>query len=180
MAEKKLISDLVAGCKKGDNECFSQIVDLYSGRLYNYFYGISGNHDLAGELLGELFLKLVEKIGGYRGENFDGWLFRIASNLFYDSLRKKKRQKQLLEEKKALEMISLKEKPKSDTEMADKIQRQLQKLDPETSELLLMRYYSGLSFADLAQARNEPIGTTLSKVHRGLKKLRELMESDND
>ncbi|MGA2094130.1 MAG: sigma factor-like helix-turn-helix DNA-binding protein [Sedimentisphaerales bacterium] len=38
-----------------------------------------------------------------------------------------------------------------------------------------MRYYSQLSFKEIAELRGEPIGTTLSKVHRGLKRLRELM-----
>jgi RNA polymerase sigma-70 factor, ECF subfamily len=41
--------------------------------------------------------------------------------------------------------------------------------------VIIMRYYSQLSFKEIAESRGEPIGTTLSKVHRGLKRLRELM-----
>jgi DNA-directed RNA polymerase specialized sigma24 family protein len=40
----------------------------------------------------------------------------------------------------------------------------------------MLRFYSELSFKEMAEMRGEPIGTTLAKVHRGLKKLRELME----
>ena len=40
----------------------------------------------------------------------------------------------------------------------------------------MLRFYSQLSFKEIAAMRGEPIGTTLSKVHRGLRKLRELME----
>ena len=47
----------------------------------------------------------------------------------------------------------------------------------DTAELITLRYYGQLSFKELAQLRNEPIGTTLSKVHRGVKKLREIMEA---
>ena len=60
--------------------------------------------------------------------------------------------------------------------ISDKLQWALEKLDKETAELLMLRYYSQVSFKELAEMRNEPIGTTLSKVHRGLKRLRVLME----
>ena len=55
-------------------------------------------------------------------------------------------------------------------------QRQLNRLDSDTRELIMLRFYSEMSFKELSKMRGEPIGTTLSKVHRGLSKLRELME----
>jgi RNA polymerase sigma-70 factor (ECF subfamily) len=61
-------------------------------------------------------------------------------------------------------------------ERVDKLQEQLGKLDDETRELIMLRFYSQASFEEIAAMRSEPIGTTLSKVHRGLKKLRELMK----
>jgi RNA polymerase sigma-70 factor (ECF subfamily) len=57
----------------------------------------------------------------------------------------------------------------------DGLQNALGKLDDDVRELIMMRYYSQLSFKEISQLRGEPIGTTLSKVHRGLKKLREIM-----
>jgi len=61
-------------------------------------------------------------------------------------------------------------------EIFDRLQWAIKKLDKETAELLMLRYYSQTSFKELAKMRNEPVGTTLSKVHRGLKRLRLLME----
>jgi DNA-directed RNA polymerase specialized sigma24 family protein len=58
----------------------------------------------------------------------------------------------------------------------DKLQVQLNRLDADTRDLILLRFYSELSFKEIAELRSEPIGTALSKLHRGLKKLRELME----
>ena len=65
------------------------------------------------------------------------------------------------------------------TDMSDKLQMQLGKLDDDTAELITLRFYGEMSFKELSEMRSEPIGTTLSKVHRGLKKLRELMGGDN-
>lgn len=58
----------------------------------------------------------------------------------------------------------------------DLSQRQLMGLDEETRELITLRFYGDLSFKEIADMKQTPIGTILSKVHRGLKKLREQMK----
>ena len=173
---KKSIERLVRLCQKGEPEAFSGLVDIYSGRLFGYFYRLTGNRDDANELLSELFLKLIEKIAGCKPQTFEPWLFKTASNLFADYIRAKKRQQKMLS-KAAEQMPSETAPEKKDDYTADKLTVYLQKLDSETAEIITMRYYSGLSFEELAKIRNEPIGTCLSKVHRGLKKLRQLMEN---
>ena len=175
MYEKGDLDRIVQGCKAGDNESFSKLVDMYSNRLYGYFYRLSGNRDISDELLSELFVKLVVNIRSFKDGVFESWLFKVASNIFYDHLRARQREQRLLDAKK--NELKLKTEPKkTDDDNVDKLQRQLAMLDDETRELIMMRYYSQLSFKQIAQMRAEPIGTTLSKVHRGLKKLRELME----
>ena len=64
----------------------------------------------------------------------------------------------------------------SDGDRVDRLQVQLDKLDAGTKELIMLRFYSQLSLKEIARIRSEPIGTTLSKLHRGLKRLREMME----
>ena len=61
-------------------------------------------------------------------------------------------------------------------EKLDRLQIQLARLDADTQELIMLRFYSELSFKEIAELRSEPLGTALSKLHRGLKKLREYME----
>lgn len=169
------IEQIIIGCKKGDEECFTQLVDVYGRRCFGYFYRLTGNGDLSEELLGELFAKLVEKIGSYRGDSFDGWVFTMASNIFRDHLRFKQRQRRLLDEhSKRLMSQSAGEAGDKDHDV-DKLQIALGELDSDVREVMLMRFYSQMSFREIATSRREPLGTTLSKVHRGLKKLRELM-----
>lgn len=171
----KELERVISGCKRGSSECFGRLVDTYSKRVYGYFYRLTGNKDVSDELLSEIFVKLVTKIGSYKGGSFDGWLFKIASNIFYDYLREKQNRAKLLEARKnELESRPTHSK-QSDLEQIDRLQIQLDKLDADTKNLILLRYYSQLSFKEIAAMRSEPIGTTLSKIHRGLKKLRELM-----
>jgi RNA polymerase sigma-70 factor (ECF subfamily) len=176
MAKTDDLARAIVGCKNGDSACFAQIVDMYASRCYGYFYRLTGNNDLSDELLSELFVKLVEKIGSYKGGSFESWLFKIASNIFHDHLRSKQRQRKLLDARKEQLESEITEPRQSDGERIDKLQIQLTKLDADTKELVMLRFYSALSFKEIAAMRSEPIGTTLAKLHRGLKKLRELME----
>ncbi|MHC4159267.1 MAG: RNA polymerase sigma factor [Planctomycetota bacterium] len=176
MAESDSLARIVIGCKKGDASCFSQLVDIYARRCYGYFYRLTANRDVSDDLLGELFVKLVEKINSYKGGSFEGWLFRVALNVFHDYLRDKQRQERLLKAQKRRIESKAAEAKQPDSERIDRLQVQLGKLDMDTRELIILRFYSQVSFKEIAATRSEPIGTTLSKLHRGLKKLRELME----
>lgn len=172
------LTRIIDGCKSGDAESFAQIVDAYASRLYGYFYRLTGDRNLSDELLSELFMRLVEKIGTYKGGSFESWLFRIASNIFHDHLRSRKRHRKLLDSRRAEMEFQTPEPKVSDVkdEKLDKLQIQLGRVDADTKELIMLRFYSDLSFKEIAEVRSEPIGTALSKLHRGLKKLRELME----
>ena len=170
------LAQIIVGCKNGESKCFTKVVDMYASRCYGYFYRLTGNKDISDELLSELFVKLVEKIGTYKGGSFDSWLFRVASNIFHDYLRGKQRQKKVLEFKIVQTQSEIPEIKKSDNEQIDRLQIQLSRLDEDTRELIMLRFYSELSFKEIASMRSEPIGTTLAKLHRGLKRLREFME----
>jgi RNA polymerase sigma-70 factor (ECF subfamily) len=170
------LEQIIIGCKKGDEACFSQLVDIYAKRCFGYFYRLSGNREISEDLLSELFVKLVEKIGSYRGGSFNGWLFTMASNLFHDHLRFKQRQTRLQEEQTRREKLKPKHNETDAADEIDELQAALDKLDDEVRELIMMRYYSQLSFKEISESRGEPIGTTLSKLHRGMKRLRELMK----
>lgn len=177
MSDDAELKRIIAGCKSGREDSFSRLVDIYGGRCYGYFYRLSGNKSLSEDLLSELFLRLVEKISSYRGGSFNGWLFKTASNIFQDYLRVKQRREKLLEGKKELVKVENGVPGQANDEVSDELQKQLSKLDEQSREVILMRYYGELSFKELSEIRNEPIGTVLSKVHRGLKKLRSNMEN---
>ena len=176
MTRESRLEQIIDGCKGGDAECFSQLIDIYAGRCYGYFYRLTGKRDVSDELLSKLFVKLVEKISSYKGGCFEAWLFKLASNIFYDYLRGKQRDKKLIEIGKEQLIAKTKEPKEPDSEIYDKLQTMLGRLDDDTRELIMLRFYSQASFKEIAEIRSQPIGTVLTKVHRGLKKLRDLME----
>ncbi len=176
MAGREDLERILAGCRNGDPGCFAWLVDDYSSRCYGYFYRLTGNRDVSEDLLSELFVRLVEKIGTYNGGSFESWLFKIAANIFHDHLRAKQRRKKLIEAHAVHMAMDHCESASATDDRLDKLQTQLARLDDDTRELIMLRFYGQLSFKEIAAMRPEPIGTTLSKMHRGLKKLREWME----
>ena len=179
MNEADNLRDIIKKCQQGNEQAFAELVDMYSDSCFGYFYRVTGNAEISNDLMSELFLKLVQKIGSFKGGSFKSWIFRIASNLFYDHLRFQQRQKRLLEGKTE-RFEEPDEVVGSELENYDQLQAALSKLDQDTVELLMMRYYSDMSFKELSQARGEPIGTTLAKVRRALIKLREIMGPEAD
>lgn len=170
------IVELIEKSKQGSPEALGELVECYADRLYGFFYRLTTNRDVSEELVSELFLRLVRKIRYCESSSFEKWLFTVASNLFRDYLRKQYRMQKLLEEKMKQEE---EETPpeKADPEQADRLQIALKRLDSETAELIMLRFYADMSFKELAEMKNEPIGTVLSRVHRGLKKMKEFMEA---
>jgi RNA polymerase sigma-70 factor (ECF subfamily) len=174
MTESEKLNRLINKCKAGQAEGFDELIELYGSRCFGFFYKLSNNRAIAEDLLSELFVKLVEKISTFAGGSFDHWLFTIATNLFKDYLRSRYRQQKLIETKaKDVRIETESERP---DEMSYQLHQALNRLDSETAELIMMRFYADLSFKELAEKRKEPIGTTLCKIHRGLKKLREFMD----
>jgi RNA polymerase sigma-70 factor (ECF subfamily) len=176
MNDNQRLIQIISDCKRGSEDGYSQIVELYATRLYGYFYRLSGNAETSNDLLSEVFVRLVEKIGTYNSGIFDLWLFKIATNIFYDHLRRQQRQKKILDGHRQMLENEMAEGRQSDDGAIDMLQGSLGRLDEQTRELIVLRYYSDLSFKEIARMQNEPLGTVLSKVHRGLVKLRELME----
>lgn len=86
------VDQLVARVKKGDQTAFTELVDLFSERIYNLGLRILKNSDDAADVLQETFLAVYEKIDTFDGRsNFFTWLYRIATNFALMKLRKDKR-----------------------------------------------------------------------------------------
>ncbi len=86
------VDQLVARVKKGDQTAFTELVDLFSERIYNLGLRILKNSDDAADVLQETFLAVYEKINTFDGRsNFFTWLYRIATNFALMKLRKDKR-----------------------------------------------------------------------------------------
>jgi RNA polymerase sigma-70 factor (ECF subfamily) len=178
-----------------DPDAFDRLVDLYGRRVHAFLLRMTGRREDAEDLLQEVFLRLVRMLPSYSHQgNFEGWLFRIAANLGRDRIRRIRRSPIVASLSSGSEnppasdgergwdgADEAAEPPDSGllrNEQIDRMQRALTQLPDAEREVVLLRYYSSMSFAEIAEAMDTPLGTALARSHRGLTKLRRLMEED--
>lgn len=187
--EADQIADLIARAQLRDPAAFDAIVQAYNARLYGYFYRLTGTRHDAEDLLQELFVRLVRMIGEYKHDGrFDAWLFRIATNLIRDRLRRAKKAPAIrLEPSPRDREGALARQPDHKSpdpgellhrsEQVDQLQWAIGQLPEAEREVILLRHFSHMSFREIADLMSTPLGTALARAHRGLLRLRQLMEN---
>jgi len=182
------LAKIINRCQQGDEKAFGWLLREYGPRLYRYFLRTSGSADDAEDLLQDLFVKLLVKIGDYHHEGrFDNWLFCVAANLVRDHFRRRQRSVRTVPMQtnggigtvSPAEAVSSGPRPEErleTKEQLDRLQQALGRLEPRESEIILLRHYGGLSFKEIAEHFQVPIGTALARVHRGRKKLNNMLE----
>lgn len=181
----------IASAQAGRADGYQALLDEYSQRLFGYFVRAVGNRHDAEDLLSELTLKLVKNLKKYDHRNrFEPWLFRIAANMVRDYIRRRGSNPVVA----SLSAVGLgnddsasspEERfpgPPQDVdarliaaESSQRIQSALNELDEKTRQMVLLRYFGQMSFKELAEMFDCPIGTILARVHRALKALRKIM-----
>lgn len=183
------LADLIARARLREPAAFDALVTAYGARLYGYFYRLTGSRHDAEDLLQEVFVRLVRMIGQYEHDGrFEGWLFRIATNLVRDRVRRSKVSRPTSDGSARdahgeAEPLSERadpagEVPSASLELAediDRLQQAIEQLPEAEREVILLRHFSQLSFRDIAEQMGTPLGTALARAHRGLARLRELM-----
>lgn len=178
--------EVIARAQQLDPEAFDEIVDAYAGRLCGFFRRLLGKNADAEDLTQEVFVRVVRNIGSYsESGRFEAWLFRIAANLARDYIRSGKRSLSIVDthndEDDGLDVSDKRATlpPDRTLEQVDesiRLQKVIDRLPAGEREVILLRHYGELSFADIAEYMDTPIGTALARAHRGLAKLREWME----
>ncbi|MDD4890102.1 MAG: sigma-70 family RNA polymerase sigma factor [Phycisphaerae bacterium] len=191
--EPKELADLVVECKAGSSQAYEQLVALYSPRLYGYLLRLVGRPDDAEELLQEVFLRLVRSMATYRHDGqLTAYLFRIATNVVRDRYRRKQVRPHQVSESEAMtdddESVGLGDhvagdEPEPDSsltqrERAEALNKALARLPEEQRQVILLRHFSEMPFNEIADLLKCPVGTVLARAHRGLKRLRELMQDE--
>ncbi len=173
------IIDRVLG---GDRGAFAVLVDAYKGPVFSLALRMTGSAQDADDLTQESFLRAFQSLGRFRaGERFFPWLYTVSLNVIRNHLRKVKALPEDADRKGMPEAMDPREDPAGQTaarERRDRLQRYLLRLPPPVREAMVLRFYEGLSFEDVAAVTGDTIGSAKMKVYRGLERIRAMMEAD--
>ena len=179
--------ELVRRAKDGDQLAFEQLVTDNEKRIYNLCRRMVGDQEDAAELTQETFLNAWRGLPGFQAESaFSTWLYRLASNVCLDFLRREKRRKSLsltvvsLDQEEAVELEIPDQRYAPEGELERLEQRQairdgLARLSEEHRQVLVLRELSGLSYREIAQLLGVEEGTVKSRIARARGALRKVL-----
>ncbi len=180
--------EIVARVLSGQEHLFETLVRRYQTRILSHVARMVGSREDALDLSQEIFLKVFGALDRFNPEfRFSTWLFRIAGNAAIDHLRKRKPRTIPLETTDSDGHVSSPEYKSSDldpfgrlrnTERGDAIARAIADLPAEFRELIALRHFTGLSYEEIAEIKNMPLGTVKNKLFRARAVLKERLAGE--
>jgi RNA polymerase sigma-70 factor (ECF subfamily) len=171
------LEELARRTADGDLEAFGAIYRALLDPLYGYFFWNLSLREEAEDLTEEVFARCLAHIGDYdpRKAPFRAWVFRIARNMLVDHLRKSARR-----ERKDVARRDPGQPPVGETleeeERRRAVREALGELPATQRQVVIMKYFSGMSNAEVAAALGKSEGAVNAIQHRALRKLGDILE----
>ena len=185
VSDQKLLNCYLSG----NRNAISQLIERHSRRVRDYIQMMVKDGDVADDIFQETFIKAVRVIdeGRYTDNGrFLSWILRIAHNQVIDHFRAQKQNRQLNEAEAGygvLGTLRLAERTVEDEivceQIASDVRRMVELLPDEQREVVMMRYYSGLSFKEIAEQTGVSINTALGRMRYALINLRKMIKEKN-
>lgn len=180
---------LVAAYAEGNNEAFDVLLRRHQSRVYSYIFHIVKNRDVADDIFQETFVKAIMTIkqGRYSGNGkFVAWISRIAHNLIIDYFRQEKSENSVSTDSDEVDMLNRKDLCDINIEdilISNQIQADVRRiidaLPDSQRQVLLMRYYSDMSFKEIAEATGVSINTALGRMRYAIINMRRIAEENH-
>lgn len=183
-----LVNKRIKQVLKGDQNAYADIVNLYQHKLYQVCYRMLSNQQEAEDIAQEAFIRAYINLHSYdQKRKFSTWLYRIATNLCIDRIRKKKPDYYLDAEvagTDGLDMYSqiaadelLPEEAVEQMELQDRIQYEISRLPDKYRSVIVLKYIEELSLQEISEILDMPLGTVKTRIHRGREALRKQLNN---
>jgi RNA polymerase sigma-70 factor (ECF subfamily) len=170
--------ELITKAQQGDRAAFGELVRHHRRGVINIVYRMSGDIHFAEDMAQEAFLRAWQKLASYQPRApFRNWVYRIATNAALDVLRKEKDFINIDDVHLAGPRASPEDKFVRD-ELGDRIKLAIFSLPAASRAVLILREYEALSYREIAETLDIPMGTVMSRLHFARNKLRQLLAPD--
>lgn len=170
-------TELISNCQRGEKSSFRTLVDRYKDKVYNTAFRIVGNAHDAEDIAQEAFIAAYTSIGSFDiSRKFAPWLLKIATNLSIDYLRRKQSPTVPLDSLEAAveDASSLIEHSNADllqaaetSELYQLAEQLISCLPPKYRAAMTLYYTEDLTYGEIADALDIPMGTVKTYLHRG-------------
>ena len=177
------LRDSVRRASRGDGGAAAELFDEFHPRIYRYALSKLRSASDADDVASETFARVLRDLGRFRWRagGFEAWIFRIASNLVVDHVRRAGKERpgtDLLPESESTEPRP--EEAAISEELAAGVRELLEHLVPDQREILLLRFAAGLDTNEAATVMGKKANAVRQLQFRALENLRGLMSSEAD
>ncbi len=165
---------LIARCQAGEREAFGVLLNRYRDRVVNLAYQLLRQRDDAEDVSQEAFIQAFTALDSFRGEaQWFTWLYRITLNL---CAHRKRRSKDSALDVRAASVSERTESADVEGQVLTKlmVERALDKLSEPLHVVLILREMHDLSYEEIAEVLNVPVGTVRSRLNEARQKFREV------
>jgi RNA polymerase sigma-70 factor (ECF subfamily) len=176
---------LVRRCQAGDLAAFEPLVEKYRQRVWRLAYEILRDREEAWDCVQEAFVRAYQSLASFRGQSaFYTWLFRITVNVATDRYRARGARARAFgaepvpEEEWERTLVDGEAAPDREAIRAQqrhRIRQALDALPPKSRTIIMLSDVEGLSYREMADVLNCPIGTVMSRLHNARQRLRALL-----
>ncbi|MGE0712944.1 MAG: RNA polymerase sigma factor [Planctomycetota bacterium] len=179
--------ELVAALAQGEAAALRTLMQRYQGPLFGYLSRMVGSRDDAEDLFQEVFVRVLRHAHRFEERRrFRPWVYAIASNLVKNTYRWRSYRGAVALDREDEDGQSLAAllagredgpaAPAERAETADAVRAAVEDLPPKGREALVLFYYQGLSYEEVAEALEIPLGTVKSRIHNAMKRLSTALE----
>ncbi len=171
---------------------FTHLVEVYQDRLYAFALRLTGVPQDAEEMIVDTFVRAYRALAGYDDERIRGlalkpWLYQITLNVVRNRMRGRRLSLVSIGEVEAASALKLADEtsvgPDRQLEQAQLRQAladRVAELPERERVVVVLRHIQGYSYAEIATMVEQPVGTVKANVHRGIRRLREVLQTHDD
>ncbi len=179
--EKEIIREV----QKGRVEAFEKLVQSYKQKAYYVALNLVKNHEDALDLSQDAFVKAFKAMGSFQLDNaFFPWFYKIIRNHCLNHIKKNQRIRndslQEIEEETYQQFQDSKPRPSEQFQSDETCQllwNAIEQLKPDFREIITLKHFHNLSYKEIAEALNIPIGTVMSRLFNARQELRDLVRN---
>ncbi len=183
--------ELVALAQKGNEKAYRELLGRYQRPVFSLIYRMLRDREQSEDLAQETFVRVFNHIDRYDPKyKFSSWIFKIATNLTIDHIRKKEVATVSIDgsryavtadeiEASTITVASGDENPEElleAKELGEEIEGAISKLRPEYKAAILLRHVEGREYQEIAEILSLPLGTVKTYIHRGRNELRDQLQ----
>jgi len=183
---------LIERAQGGDKSAFDLLIRKHEKRAYQYAYRLTSSPEEAMDIVADAFVRIFNALPNFRGQSqFTTWMYRILTNCYLDLKKKDKSKRNVSldqplgsnEGDAPMQLEDTSAGPDENTERNErerKVQSALRKLPEYQQAMLTMFHVDMLSYEEISEALDLPLGTVKSRLNRARLSLRELLMKDEE